>query len=67
VRVDGLQAPAPVSASKHASGWPSTAVDPVCGMTVAVDGETPHLTHGGIDYWFCNPGCLSRYREEIAA
>lgn len=67
VRVDGLQAQAPVSASRHASRWPSTAVDPVCGMTVAVDGETPHLTHGGIDYWFCNPGCLSRYREEIAA
>lgn len=67
VRVDGLQAPTPSPASGDASGWPSTAVDPVCGMTVAVDGDTPHLTHGGIDYWFCNPGCLSRYREEIAA
>ncbi|MGI9616937.1 MAG: XdhC family protein [Acidimicrobiales bacterium] len=67
VRVDGLQAPTATPASALPSGWPSTAVDPVCSMTVAVDGETPHLTHLGIDYWFCNSGCLSRYREEIAA
>jgi xanthine dehydrogenase accessory factor len=67
VRVDGLTAP-PVDAETAAgSTWPSTAVDPVCGMTVAIDRDTPHLTHGGIDYWFCNPGCLTRFREEISA
>jgi xanthine dehydrogenase accessory factor len=66
VRIDGLSAPLASVGSDTGSGWPSTAVDPVCGMTVAVDGKTPHLTYGGIDYWFCNPGCLTRYREEIS-
>ncbi|AQT78446.1 carbon monoxide dehydrogenase [Mycolicibacterium litorale] len=33
------------------------AVDPVCGMTVTVAVDTPHLTVDGQDYWFCCPGC----------
>ena len=39
------------------------AVDPVCGMTVTVAADTPHLRVDGVDHWFCNPGC----RDSFAA
>jgi xanthine dehydrogenase accessory factor len=38
-------------------------VDPVCGMTVAVMADTPHLAVDGQDFWFCGPGCRERYAE----
>ncbi len=63
VRVDGVRAPAdaePVVAER-----PTTAIDPVCGMTVTVMPDTPHLHHEGRDYWFCNPGCRVRHAEEL--
>ena len=41
--------------------WPETAVDPVCGMTVTIMPDTPHLAVEGVDVWFCNPGCRDRY------
>ncbi len=34
-------------------------------MTVTVHADTPHLLHAGVDYWFCNPGCRTRYAEEV--
>ncbi len=40
---------------------PSTAIDPVCGMTVTVLPDTPHLEIDGTDVWFCNPGCRDHY------
>lgn len=43
-----------------------TVVDPVCGMTVVVDSETPHLQIDGEDYWFCAPGCRRAYEKERA-
>lgn len=46
---------------------PESAVDPVCGMTVVVAPDTPHLSHDGVDHWFCNPGCRTRYAEELGA
>jgi xanthine dehydrogenase accessory factor len=42
------------------------AVDPVCGMTVTVVPGTPHLVVDGQDFWFCNPGCRTRYAELTA-
>jgi xanthine dehydrogenase accessory factor len=42
---------------------PLQAVDPVCGMTVTVLPDTPHLTVGGEDFWFCMPHCRDRYAE----
>ncbi len=45
---------------------PSQVIDPVCGMTVVVGTDTPHLAVGGDDFWFCNPGCRDRYAEELA-
>ncbi len=61
VRVDGLTAP-----TFELPAAPIEAVDPVCGMKVAVMAETPHLAVDGVDHWFCNPGCRSRYAEEVA-
>lgn len=46
---------------------PTEAIDPVCGMTVTVMGDTPHVQVGGEDFWFCNPGCRTRFVEEVAA
>ncbi|MCP4222095.1 MAG: carbon monoxide dehydrogenase accessory protein, partial [Actinomycetia bacterium] len=61
VRVDGLKAP------EAAIERPLTTIDPVCGMTVTVVADTPHLANDGVDYWFCNPGCRTRYIEELAS
>lgn len=41
-----------------------TAVDPVCGMTVAVDDAKYHLVYEGADYYFCAPGCLSAFETD---
>jgi xanthine dehydrogenase accessory factor len=43
------------------------AVDPVCGMTVAVGPDTPTAEHEGTTYWFCCPGCRSRFAKSPAA
>lgn len=64
VRVDGLTAaPAPAGAPV----LPRTAVDPVCGMTVTVMADTPHLRHDGTDHWFCNPGCRDAFAASLAS
>ena len=36
-------------------------IDPVCGMTVTVMPDTPHLIVDGVDLWFCGTGCRERY------
>ena len=40
------------------------AVDPVCGMTVAVEGAQETAVHEGMMYYFCNPGCRQRFEAE---
>jgi len=56
LRVDGLaSSPAPPAA------LPQQAVDPVCGMTVLIGPDTPHVRIDGTDHWFCCPGCLDRH------
>jgi xanthine dehydrogenase accessory factor len=39
---------------------PVTAVDPMCGMTVAVTAGTPRLERDGEIAYFCSEGCRSR-------
>ena len=57
IRVDGLVAvPAEGAASR-----PVEVVDPVCGMTVTLAPDTPHLLLDGVDHWFCNPGCRDHF------
>lgn len=63
VRVDGLEPPK----SDREPARPDTAIDPVCGMTVTIGPDTAHLEHGGVDYWFCNPGCRTRHADELGA
>jgi xanthine dehydrogenase accessory factor len=62
IRVDGLEAPK-IDEPPH----PETSVDPVCGMTVTIGDDTPHLHIDDTDVWFCNPGCRTRYAEEVGA
>ena len=59
-RVDGLTAP-----EAEPRPAPIVAVDPVCGMQVTVDDDTPHLHHDGTDHWFCNPGCRLRFADDL--
>jgi xanthine dehydrogenase accessory factor len=42
----------------------SEAIDPVCGMTVAVTGSAHSVVHSGTRYWFCGPGCLTRFEAD---
>lgn len=44
---------------------PRTAVDPVCGMTVTITADSPHLTVDDADVWFCNPGCRDSYAAQL--
>ncbi|MEV6815002.1 XdhC family protein [Micromonospora sp. NPDC051296] len=56
VRCDGLAPAATTPAAR-----PRQAVDPVCGMTVTVAPDTPHVRVDGQDHWFCCPGCLASF------
>lgn len=60
IRREGL-----VASNTKAIARPESAIDPVCGMTVLIDRDTPHLHVEGTDWWFCNPGCRIRHAEEI--
>jgi xanthine dehydrogenase accessory factor len=59
VRVDGLKAQ-----SVGLPSPPQQAIDPVCGMTVIVRPDTPHLRIDDVDHWFCNPGCRERFAAQ---
>ena len=59
IRVEGVRPVATASAAR-----PTEAIDPICGMTVVVGPTTPHVRIDGVDHWFCNPGCRTRFAEE---
>jgi xanthine dehydrogenase accessory factor len=58
IRVGGLAGPALDAITAAA---PTTAIDPVCGMTVTIGPDTAHAVVDGIDYWFCMPGCRDTF------
>jgi xanthine dehydrogenase accessory factor len=60
VRHDRRPVPAPAPAV------PATAVDPICGMTVAAVSGTPQVRHDGETVYFCCEGCKARYVGEHA-
>lgn len=62
IRIDNLAAP-----KFERPAAPIETIDPVCGMTVSVVDDTPHLHVNGEDFWFCNPGCRTRYAEEVTS
>ncbi len=39
----------------------TTALDPVCGMTVTIMPDTPQLVIDGESFWFCNPHCRDTF------
>jgi xanthine dehydrogenase accessory factor len=43
---------------------PATAVDPVCGMTVAIEPDAQHTEHGGRTYYFCCAGCRAAFEKD---
>ncbi|WP_116452994.1 XdhC family protein [Blastococcus litoris] len=45
---------------------PATAVDPVCGMTVAAVDSTPHAEIDGTTTWFCCAGCRTSFLADPA-
>ena len=42
------------------------AVDPICGMTVTMAPDTPHLEHDGETIWFCREACKTEYAARLA-
>ena len=48
------------------AGAPAQATDPVCGMTVAVEGS-PSFTYKGETLHFCCPGCRARFEADPGA
>jgi xanthine dehydrogenase accessory factor len=43
---------------------PATAIDPVCGMTVALDDTKYHVAFKGTDYYFCAASCLTDFQND---
>ncbi len=46
---------------------PREAVDPICGMTVAVTPSAVSATHDGVAYYFCSESCRGRFLADPAA
>ena len=42
----------------------TTALDPVCGMTVDPDKTAHHATHDSTHYHFCSAGCLGKFTAD---
>ena len=42
------------------------AVDPVCGMTVAIEGAKEVAVHDGVTYYFCGAHCRHRFEADPA-
>jgi len=51
------------AADDNRAGTVVTAIDPVCGMTVAAVESSLHLDHDGTRYYFCGPGCLTAFGD----
>ncbi len=47
--------------SKDESVIKSTAIDPVCGMSVAIDEAAHSATHEGATHYFCSPRCHDKF------
>ena len=43
---------------------PAEAIDPVCGMTVAIEGAKEVAVHEGVTYYFCGAHCRRRFEAD---
>lgn len=50
--------------AETAADAPATAIDPVCGMTVAAADSSLQLEHNGVTVYFCSPGCRAAFRKD---
>jgi Cu+-exporting ATPase len=46
---------------ERAAAGADTAIDPVCGMSVRIDGAQNTFQHAGRTYYFCCGGCRGRF------
>ena len=46
---------------------PATAVDPICGMTVALGPDVPSVEYAGDTHYFCCEGCKLAFERQHAA
>ncbi len=44
----------------------ATAIDPICGMTVAAVDVTLHHDNDGVVVWFCSEGCMRAFEQDPA-
>ncbi len=51
----------PVSEASATASAVASAIDPVCGMSVAMVDDSLHLDHEGERFWFCGSGCLRAF------
>jgi len=61
-----LEPVVPVARELRPIARAQTAVDPICGMTVAVAFGTPALEHEGETFYFCCEGCRSEFEAQKA-
>jgi len=54
----------PAAVSAPSSTPPTLAVDPICGMTVAVVAGTPSVQHNGETVYFCCEGCAAKFEAQ---
>jgi xanthine dehydrogenase accessory factor len=62
-----LRASGALTGEVVAAEAPAEAVDPVCGMTVAVGPAADPVEHDGVTYYFCCAGCRRAFDAEPAA
>ena len=48
------------------AAFPVEAVDPVCGMTVAIEGAAARAEHSSATYYFCSSHCRAAFFEDPA-
>jgi xanthine dehydrogenase accessory factor len=58
------RAAVPADGSSPSSTPPRIAVDPICGMTVAVVAGTPSVQHEGETVYFCCEGCAAKFEAQ---
>ena len=54
----------PAAASAPSSTLPKIAIDPICGMTVAVVAGTPSVEYDGETVYFCCEGCAAKFEAQ---
>ena len=55
------------AAERPVAAPPREAIDPICGMTVAITASALSATHDGVAYYFCADGCRRRFLAAPAA